>query len=387
MRFLVYLFFISIAAFTFKVSAQSADTISSNSSSYLPRKGKLTISGYFDFIYAAGFHDPNRASTSDFGRRQFTSSPLYSDKFTLPYAYLGMAYEIDKLTLRLAFHMGDIVESLYSQELESMRMVREASLNYQFTKKFSIEAGVFPSLYGFEIFLSKENLHATRAYIADFAPDYEAGIRFKYQINKNWSARLMILNGWQEIKDANGKKALGLLFQYDSKGREFFNWGIYLGDVHEIGESFGLYRIYHNIFWKYVYQKWTLVPMLDLAWQKETQITKEQLFMIAPAFSVRYAITPNWGLSTRWDMVNDSKNLIPELNGKLVSPNLITSTNNPNGWQSNSVTVTIERSLSENFKVRFEARQTLNKDALFLDGPNRLVNYDGYLLLSMAANF
>jgi hypothetical protein len=79
--------------------------------------------------------------------------------------------------------------------------------------------------------------------------------------------------------------------------------------------------------------------------------------------------------------------MIPELNGRLVTPSLINQTNNPNGWQSNSVTLTLERILSENLTVRMESRYALNKDALFLDGPNNLVNYDGYVLLSMAANF
>lgn len=351
------------------------------------RKGRLTLNGYFDFIYAASFHDPNRVNSVDFGRRQFTSSPLYADKFTLPYAYIGSTYEINNLTLRLAIHMGDIVESLYAQELESMRMVREASLNYQFTKRFSIEAGIFPSLYGFEIFLSKENIHATRGYIADFAPDYEAGIRFKYQITNFWSTRLMILNGWQEIKDSNGKKALGLVAQYDNHKNSFFNWGIYLGDVREIGEPFSRYRFYHNIFWKYVKNRWTFVPMLDFAYQQQSAYNNQQLVMMAPAFSIRYKLSNYWALASRWDIVKDPKNMIPELNGKLITPNLINDSNNPNGWQSSSVTITLEKLLSENFTIRMEGRYTLNKDKLFLDGSNKLVDYDGYILLSMAAKF
>jgi hypothetical protein len=375
----------SIAAFS--KDSQSTDQIMSNWNDDNPKIGKLTMQGYFDFIYAAGLHDPSRLPTVDFGRRQYTSSPLFSDKFTLPYAYLGATYEMDKLTIRLALHTGDIVESLYAQEIESMRLVREASLNYQFTDRFSVEAGIFPSLYGFEIFLSKENLHATRAYIADFAPDYEAGIRLKYQVNKNLSARLMVLNGWQEIKDSNGKKALGIVVQNDNHRNSFFNWGVYFGDVREIGESFYRNRMYHIIFWKYSVKKWTFVPMLDAAYQRQLETTDREIYMIAPAFSIRYRFDNSWSLASRWDMVNDPKNMIPELNGKLVTPSLITASNNPNGWQSNSVTLTLERVLNENFVIRLESRYALNKDKLFLDGPSKLVDYDGYVLLSMAANF
>jgi hypothetical protein len=383
----VYCFLFLFLIFSFNGIAQNTETLQDTSKTTPKRPGNLSINGYFDFIYAAGFHDPTRAATVDFGRRQYTSSPLFADKFTMPYAYLGATYELDKLTFRLALHTGDIVESLYAQEIESMRLVREASLNYQFTKRFSVEAGIFPSLYGFEIFLSKENLHATRGYIADFAPDYEAGVRLKYEVNKDWSVRLMVLNGWQEIKDSNGKKALGLVVQRDNHKNSFFNWGVYLGDVREIGESFYRSRMYHNIFWKYTIDRWTFVPMLDLAYQLQSGAPETELFMIAPAFSARYRFNTDWSLASRWDMVHDPKNMIPELNGKLVTPSLINATNNTNGWQSQSITLTLERSFNSNFVMRLENRYTVNKDKLFLTGIDQLVDYDGYVLLSMAANF
>lgn len=383
----VYCFLFLFLIFSFNGIAQNAETLQDTSKTTPKKPGNLSINGYFDFIYAAGFHDPTRATTVDFGRRQYTSSPLFADKFTMPYAYLGATYEFDKLTFRLALHTGDIVESLYAQEIESMRLVREASLNYQFTKRFSVEAGIFPSLYGFEIFLSKENLHATRGYIADFAPDYEAGVRLKYEVNKDWSVRLMVLNGWQEIKDSNGKKALGLVVQRDNHKNSFFNWGVYLGDVREIGESFYRSRMYHNIFWKYTFDRWTFVPMLDVAYQLQSGAPETELFMIAPAFSARYRFNTDWSLASRWDMVHDPKNMIPELNGKLVTPSLINATNNTNGWQSQSITLTLERSFNSNFVMRLENRYTVNKDKLFLTGIDQLVDYDGYVLLSMAANF
>jgi hypothetical protein len=373
---------------SFNLLGQNSDSLGGIQSNGLnAQKGKLTLNGYFDFIYAAGIQDPTRANSVDFGRRQFTSSPLYSDKFTLPYAYLSATYELDKMTFRFALHAGDIVESLYAQEIESMRLIREASINYQFTNKLSVEAGIFPSLYGFEIFLSKDNLHATRGYIADFAPDYEAGVRVKYQVNNNWSVRFMVLNGWQEIKDANGKKALGIVAQRDNRKNSFFNWGVYLGDTREIGDLFARNRMYHNIFWKYSVNRWTFVPMLDAAIQQQPEATDRELYMLAPAFSIRYRFNDLWALASRWDAVNDPKNMIPELNAKLVTPSLVNDANNPNGWQSNSVTLTLERILNNNLTVRMEGRYALNKDKLFLDGPSRLVNYDGYVLVSMAANF
>jgi hypothetical protein len=127
--------------------------------------------------------------------------------------------------------------------------------------------------------------------------------------------------------------------------------------------------------------------MLDFAAQLQNDDSNKELWMWAPAFSIRYNLSNDWGLASRWDMVYDPQNMIPELNRKLVMPSLINPSNNPNSSQSNSVTLTLERILSENFTVRMESRYALNKDALFLDGPNKLVDYDGYVLVSMAANF
>lgn len=92
------------------------------------------------------------------------------NQLSLAYAYAQGQYEIpNKVRFRFAVHAGHIVESLYNEEMQSLRLIREAAIYYYFFPKLAMEAGIFPSYFGAEILLQQETSTPPRAYIADFA--------------------------------------------------------------------------------------------------------------------------------------------------------------------------------------------------------------------------
>ncbi|HAI77234.1 MAG TPA: hypothetical protein DCM08_13425 [Microscillaceae bacterium] len=350
-------------------------------------KSKIQINGYVDIAYVWGQTGtaPQINDLGDtilvHGKRDYTSFPLYANQFSMPYSYFQISYQYsDKLRARFALHAGHIVESLYAEELQSLRYVREASIYYQFSDKFNVEAGIFPSLFGFEILILKENLHATRAYIADFAPDYEMGVRLGYNFTERLSMRAMVLNGWQEIRNGNGNPGFALLLQYDAPKNMFLNWGIYFGDEGQVGGK-SAWRLYHNIFAKlYLGNRWIVAPMLDFGWEQRKTIKNggemQTISFYAPALSIRYALAAHWGVAARWDRVYDPQGLIPEL-----------TTHSPNGWQSDSFTLTFEYLPLPQITFRTEGRYGWNKDAVFRDADNLPTNKDYFALVSAAVQF
>ncbi|MFL0685897.1 MAG: outer membrane beta-barrel protein [Algoriphagus aquaeductus] len=91
-----------------------------------------------------------------FGRRDFTSYPLYANQFSLSYAFVQAQYEIEnKLRFRLALHTGHIVDALYVEETPSTKIIRELALYYHLNPKWAMEIGIFPSYSGAEIVLNR----------------------------------------------------------------------------------------------------------------------------------------------------------------------------------------------------------------------------------------
>lgn len=348
-------------------------------------KGELSFSLYSDFGYVFGPQKTNtyydfitKDTVTDFGRRDFTSYPLYANSFAMSYGFIQAQYDIEnKLKVKLAFHAGHIVEALYTEEMNSLKFIRESSISYNFSKKFSAEMGIFPSYYGAEIVLNKENFHATRAYIADFTPDYEAGIRAHFEVNKNLKLRAMLLNGWQEIKDLNGKKAFGLGLGYAKEKKMNLDWHIYMGNETPLGSSMHKYRFYSNLYSKiFLGEKWIVFPVLDFVVQERENQTKGLDYVVAPAFSARYQLNKNFAVATRYEYLYNKFDIVPEL-----------KTNTPNGWQSNSFTLTFEYTPIKELTFRAEGRYGWNKDKVFRNATNGLTRIDEYVILATSFYF
>jgi len=346
-------------------------------------KGFISMNLYADFGYAFGPQGRHRyydyitkQIVEDIGRRDFTSYPLYVNQFALSYAYLQGQYEIvDKLRVRLAVHTGHIVESLYNEEPRSLQFVREAAIYYFFVPKLAVEAGIFPSYFGAELALMKENLHATRAYIADFSPDYEAGVRLHYHFRKDMALRLMVINGWQEIRDANGRKGFGLVWSVNRPGKIVGDWNMYWGNEAPRGMT-PVFRHYQNLYYRiWLGKRWLTLPMLDLIVQKNNS-TGGHDFVVSPAISLRLAISQRVGVAARYDYLYNKADIVPEL-----------KTGTDNGWQSHSATGTLEYLPLPQLTFRVEGRYGTNKDAVFRDGDNARVREDYYGIVSASFHF
>ena len=370
-------------------SSDSLNQKSTEQSSFLKvpvGNGNLSFNLYGDFGYVFGpqkthtYFDPIEGETvTTYGRRDFTSYPLYANQFSLSYGFIQGQYELkDKLKFKFAFHTGHIVDALYLEESPSTRIIRELSLYYHLNPKWALEIGIFPSYFGAEIVLNKENLHATRAYIADFTPDYEAGVRLHYKADEYNTFSAMVLNGWQVIKETNTTKAFALAWSLNKPGKIIGNWNLMFADEQPLSAAQPLLRHYQNIYFRIWMSKRLLVlPVLDvMIEQKPGDEAKGWNKMIAPAFSARYGLSEKFGVAGRYEHIYDPKSLIPELR-----------TDAPSGWQNQAVTLTFEYLPINLVTFRIEGKYGTHKDAVFRNSTNQLVREDWYGIVSSSFYF
>lgn len=347
---------------------------------------ELRFSGYFDGYYAYDFSNPvdgqrDFDQSNGTGGRQYTSNPLYDKQFSLGYGFFQVDFEHQNVGFRLATHFGDIVQKMYVGEPERLKMIREASASFKLSDKLLMEIGYMPSIFGFETFINKENMHATRSYMTDFAPDFDAGIRFYYKIAEHEVLKLQVTNGWQVERDTNKEHALGMAYVYDKPKSFLFNWGVFFGDESLPGVKTS-YRFYNNLFAKiHLHDKWILAPMLDVGWQQ--QLTNSHNKPWAPwqsyGVSLRYALTTKLGIAARYDRTYDPHTIIPELQ---------TTPPTPNGWSHNGYTLTYEYLFNLATTFRVEGRYVKSRDAIFkTDRPGILTDEDSFLMTSVALSF
>jgi hypothetical protein len=215
--------------------AQAVSTDSSQS---------LTIGAFVDAAYA---FDVNRPATRD---RAFTTQPARHNEFNVNLAFVEATVARRRVRGRLALQAGTSVQANYAAEPRQgavsgdalSRMLQEAYAGYQLTPTLWVDAGVFYSHIGMESWVSRDNPTYTRSLVADFSPYYSTGVRATWQVSSAVTARVDVVNGWQNISENNEDKSLGLRVDVAANATTTVSWYGYAGN-----EPGGQRRLFNGV--------------------------------------------------------------------------------------------------------------------------------------------
>jgi hypothetical protein len=339
---------------------------------------KVGYETYVDFHYTYDFNRPIN------NKRYTNSNPEYVNQFGLAYTYGQLYLEYGRMQVRAAAHAGDIVDIMYINETEIFKYIRELSLTYKLRDNLEVQTGIFPAIFGAETFINKDNLHATRAVMTDFAPDYEAGFRLKYKMGKYWQGTAQFTNGWQVVRDNNHAPAFGIAQVYDKPGRFLFNYGFFAGEeTYDLREQKNSFKMYHNLFGRVYAGKWTIAPLFDIGMIRDS-VTHNMNYWHAYGGSIRYAVGKKMGIAARYEHINDPDQIINDL----VRTNLPQGGKLDHGFIYHGSTLTFEYLPNSDVTFRLEVRDSRNIDAIFTD-QNGIAKSktDFFIMFSIAMKF
>jgi hypothetical protein len=329
------------------------------------------------------------------GQNPYSSYPFHGNEMGISYAYVQAKYEDSKMMATVALHMGNIVDLMYAEEPTMLKMVREMSVGYRFSRRWWVDAGIFPSVYGTESFITKNNFHATRSITGDFSPDFEEGLRINYQ-KEYWQIKFLLTNGWQTLQTAtNSRRAFGTMLEYHIPGRLKVNWSSYNGMVQQhppvdLGLDVPLtFRQFDNFFVQYFAGRWSFYVVVDMGWQQNSTKTGWDHW-VGNANSVRYRISDKVATAIRYDNYWDphEKVMFPSMPDDYTRRSGNWPDTTPGGFQVDSYTWTLDYSPVQNLLFRLEARtyQSRTGVAIFPDISGKQVS-STQVLMSMGFSF
>ena len=183
------------------------------------------FSGYVDLYYQYDFNTPANNE-----RPSFLYNFKKHNKASVNLALLKVAYQQKKWGANFAVMAGDYTKYNLAAEPAFFRHINEANIGYTFSKKFSVNAGILPSHIGIESAIAKDNWNLSRSILAENTPYYETGIKFNYLPNEKWTLSLLLINGWQNIKDYNSSKAVGTQIQFKPNDKLLINSSTFFGN-------------------------------------------------------------------------------------------------------------------------------------------------------------
>lgn len=215
--------------FSFVSSAQITDSAK-----------KISISAYAEVYYANGINGPK--GSNDF---PYIYNFSRENEFALNLGMIKCSYADSNIRGTLSLMTGTYSEYNLAAEPGVLKNVYEATVGCRIYKNLWIDAGVFPSHIGAEVAIGKDNINLTRSLIAENSPYYETGIKLSLDNGKKWAFNLLLLNGWQIMRETNGDKAVGTLITFKPLKTLTINSCSFAGN--EKADSAKQYRIFHDL--------------------------------------------------------------------------------------------------------------------------------------------
>lgn len=259
---------------------------------------KWQVGGFADLYYQYDFNQPLSNE-----RPPFIYNHKKHNRPSLNLAVLKLSYNNKKLTGNMALMAGDYSRYNLAAEPRLLQHVYEANIGYRFTDKFSAEAGILPSHIGMESAISKDCWNLSRSLLAENSPYYETGIKLNYTFSPKWTASVLLLNGWQNIKENNRSKAVGTQVQIKPDDKWMISYSSFIGNEQPDSVAARL-RVFQNLYATYVLtQKLNIAVLTDVGTEGATS-------WWGAAGILQYRWAAKWKATARGEYYSDAGSVI-----------------------------------------------------------------------------
>jgi hypothetical protein len=190
--------------------AQAAAADSGAAAQPVVTKSPYTIGGFVDTYFSWNLARPasrtNRLRNFDVTEHQFVVSA----------AEVDFQRTADPIGFRVELNVGGASDIIHAGSSESLKLVQQAYLTgvIPVGAGLTVDAGKFFTHMGFETVKAKDNYNYSRSFLFAWAtPYYHLGFRASYPILANFSATVLLSNGWNNV-EVNSGKTFGASLSY-----------------------------------------------------------------------------------------------------------------------------------------------------------------------------
>ncbi len=325
-------------------------------------QSETTLSGFVDLYYAYSFTRPPS------GDRSFTTQPLRHNEFNLNLAMIDVRHQGDRFRGRFAFQTGTYVQSNLIAEPSLLKNVLEASAGTRFGDNLWVDIGIFPSHIGLEGIVSKDNWNYSRSLLADYSPYYEAGLSVTAGLSDEITVRGLVVNGWQNIMETNGDKAIGSQIQYKPSGSVLLNWSTFVGNEAPDSAASRL-RVFNDVYAVVTLTpEWTAALVVDIGVQDNGGNSSD--LWHGASLMTKYSLSDQWAIGGRVEYFSDKAGVI-------------IPTGSTENFQTISASLNVDLMMVPDILWRLEGRMFRSRAPIY---PSRteMKNSDGFVAVSAA---
>ncbi len=332
---------------------------------------RVTVGAFIDGYYA---WDSGRPRAFD---RAWTTQPARHNEFNVNLAFVEATLRGERIRGRVALQAGTSVQSNYAAEPEVgavsggalSRTLQEATAGVRLHPRLWVDGGVYFSYIGLESWISRDNPTYTRSLIADFTPNYLSGVRITWQVAPRLSAQAHVMNGWQNLSETNGDKAVGTRLEWQPHPTLALGWGTFLGN--EQPDSLPpQQRLFNQITARWLPGRWELSATLDAGRQRRVQPGSD--WWTGSAVVARRALTEQVKVVGRIEHLYDLGQVL-------------VTTGTDDGFRTTGASLGLDVTVDQRVLWRTEARAFRSGDAVWPRGGRAAADRRSALLVTSLA--
>lgn len=316
-----------------------------------PSGGKFAsvrFSGLFDGYYS---HNYNRPSSRTNLLRNFDTDAA---QITLNMARLSAELEPAPVGFRVDAGIGKVFDMIHTSEADphGLRFIQQAYVSWapRNSKGVRLDFGKFVTAAGAEVIESHLNWNYSRSLLFSYAiPYYHFGLRLKAPLSSNLAAGVELVNGWNNVRDNNSGKTVGLSAALRGRGLGWTH--VYYVGPEKAGTNEGRRQVYDTTLTGPLGRAGNFYLNFDYGREAGSR-SEENHHWLGVAGAVRLALHPRFALVPRCEWFRDADGFATGLAQRL-----------------KEATLTAEWRLSQAVWTRLEYRRDWSNQPFFDRGP------------------
>ena len=309
---------------------------------------QIEVSGLVDAYYLWSFNE------EDLALRNFD---VNHNSFSLNYAELAIGKPVSETSrggFRLDFGVGDTADLVNLFEpggTDYLKHVQQAYVSYlaPVGSGLTIDFGKFVTPTGGEVIENKDNFNYSRGLLfALTIPYYHTGFRVGYAVNDKVSVTGFLLNGWNNVRDNNGAKTVGLSVATKPTEKAGLSFNYLVGNEFADEDNGGTRNLLDIVGTYAVSDKVSLLGNFDYG---RDSLDGVDVNWYGLAVGLKYQHDDQWAFSPRYEWVVDDDGFATGLSQTL-----------------QSLTFTGEYKATGGLITRFEFRSDFSDEDYFVKG-------------------